>query len=74
MKLRSRTLRKIVPRDLPRPIKLLDLRFELPKSWEEGELSRSGSHFVLKVECKKDVIISDIILNLKGEKVSYFVS
>ena len=69
MNLRSRTLRKIVPRNLPRSIKVLDLRFVLSKSWEVGEHSRSGSHFVLK-----DVIISDIILNLKGEKVSYFVN
>ena len=42
--LRSRTLRKIVPRNLPRPIKILHLRFVLPKSWEEGELSRLSSH------------------------------
>ena len=31
MKLRSRTLRKIVPRDLPRPIKVLGLRFAISK-------------------------------------------
>ena len=38
--LRSRTLREIAPRDLPRPIKVLGLRFVLSNSWEEGEHSR----------------------------------